>query len=65
MLVRHGHDEERVAFARRHFSQDPRNPALYDLAVNTATFPPSDAAELIIAAYRRKFGRLPAAREAR
>lgn len=58
-------DEERVAFARRYFAQDPRNPVHYDLVINTGTFARPDAADMILLGYERKFGRLPAARLAR
>ena len=37
-------------FVRRHFGIDRRDPAHYDLVINTAKFTPADAADLIVSA---------------
>jgi hypothetical protein len=35
------------------------DPIHYDIMVNTEDIPPDQAADLLVAAYRAKFGRLP------
>jgi len=52
-------DQERRHFIRQSFSKDLSSAADYDLVVNTGTFPLEVACEIVFAAYRGKFGRLP------
>lgn len=52
-------ERERKAFIRRHYNRDVSDPSHYDLVLNTRNLPPHQAADLIVAAYRAKFGRLP------
>lgn len=56
-------ERERHGFIKQHYKQDISDPANYDLVVNTATLSLEAAAEVVIAAYRAKFGRLPPAVE--
>ena len=57
MLVRV--ERERQTFIRRHYDREVGNPTHYDIMVNTEGLPPDRAADLLVAAYRSKFGRLP------
>lgn len=45
-------DRNREAFVRRHFQQDPADPAVFDLVLNTDAFGLERAAEVIVAAAR-------------
>lgn len=56
-------DAERRAFVRDHLGADVEQAAAFDLHVNTGTLPVQKAAELVVAAYRARFG--DAARPAR
>lgn len=57
MLVRV--ERERQTFIRRHYDREVGNPTHYDIMVNTEGLPPDRAADVVVAAYRSKFGRLP------
>ena len=57
MLVRV--ERERQTFIRRHYDREVGNPTHYDIMVNTENLPPDRAADVLVAAYRSKFGRLP------
>jgi cytidylate kinase len=57
MLVRV--ERERQTFIRRHYDREVGNPTHYDIMVNTEGLPPDRAADVLVAAYRSKFGRLP------
>ena len=46
-------DRERTRFIKDHFMQDPTNPLLYDLVLNTWRWSVSEAAQLIIDALHR------------
>jgi cytidylate kinase len=46
-------DHERTQFVKHNFHQDPANPQLYDLIVNTSRFSIPETAEVIIEALRR------------
>lgn len=46
-------DQDRVQFVRDHFHQDPTDPALYDLVLNSTRFSVAECAELILDALRR------------
>jgi len=48
-------DEDRLAFLRHHFGVDPNDPVFYDLSINTGSFSPALAVELIIEALVRRF----------
>jgi len=52
-------ERERQSFIRRHYDRDVGDPAHYDIVVNTEDIPADQAADLLVAAYRAKFGRLP------
>jgi cytidylate kinase len=52
-------DRERQAFYRKHYGQEVVQPNHYDVMVNTGALSLEAAAEVIVAAYRAKFGRLP------
>ena len=52
-------DRERQAFYRKHYGQEVVHPTHYDVMVNTGALSLEAAAEVIVAAYRAKFGRLP------
>jgi len=47
-------DRGRTAFHRKYFKIDPNDPNNYDLTVNTEHLSDKQAAELIVAAYRRR-----------
>jgi len=51
-------DRERMRFIQDHFLQDPTNPHLYDLVLNTWRWSVSEAAQLIIDALHRLQARL-------
>jgi cytidylate kinase len=48
-------DHERIAFNRHHYKRNITDPVLYDLLVNTGSFPLESAADVVVAAYRAKF----------
>jgi cytidylate kinase len=48
-------DHERATFNRHHYGRNIADPVLYDLVVNTGSFPLEAAAEVVVAAYRAKF----------
>jgi len=52
-------ERERQSFIHRHYDRDMGDPTHYDIVVNTEVIPPDQAADLLVAAYRAKFGRLP------
>ncbi|HZO14600.1 MAG TPA: cytidylate kinase-like family protein [Polyangiaceae bacterium] len=52
-------DRERRAFYRKHYDRAVEEPTHYDLIVNTGTLRPELAADVVMGAYRAKFGRLP------
>jgi hypothetical protein len=52
-------ERERQTFIRRHYDREVGNPTHYDIMVNTEGLPPDRAADVVVAAYRSKFGRLP------
>ena len=52
-------ERERQAFIRRHYDRDVGEPSHYDIVINTESILPDAAADLVVAAYRVKFGRLP------
>jgi len=54
-------EREREAFIRRHYDRDITEPTHYDIVINTESMVPDAAADLIVSAYRTKFGRLPKA----
>ena len=49
-------DAERGAFVRDHLGADVETPSAFDLHVNTHSFTVERAAELVVAAYRLRFG---------
>lgn len=49
-------DAERIAFYRQHFNADVASPELYDMLLNTGTLPIEACAEVVIAAFRSRFG---------
>lgn len=51
-----GEHEERRRFLQHHFRVDPDDASLYDLAVNTANLSQDAACELVLSAYRARFG---------
>lgn len=51
-------DQERARFVAHHFGRDVAAPADYDLVVNTGTLTIDRAADVIVAAYRAKFGEM-------
>jgi cytidylate kinase len=55
--IRQG-ERERRAFYRRHYEKDVAEPAHYDLVINTGSMTLEACAEIIVAAYRVKFGPL-------
>jgi cytidylate kinase len=55
------HDERRH-FLQHHFHVDPDDASLYDLAVNTTNLTREAASELVVSAYRARFGAGAAAR---
>lgn len=54
-------ERDRLAYARQRFDKDVTDPVHYDLVLNTGFLSVDQAAELIVAAYRIKFGRQPVA----
>ena len=52
-------ERERQSFIRRHYDRDVSEPSHYDIVINTESILPDAAADLVVAAYRVKFGRLP------
>ncbi len=50
-------DRERDGFVRQYFRYDVADSSAYDLTVNTGTYSIDEAADLIISAYEKKFGR--------
>lgn len=52
-------ERERKTFIRRHYDRDVGDPIHYDVVINTEHILPDAAADLIVAAYRSRFGRLP------
>jgi cytidylate kinase len=52
---------EVAAFMRHHFQKDVASPEHYDVLVNSGTLSIDQAAELVAAAYRLRFGSLPGA----
>ncbi len=55
-------DDERARFVRMSYAENIEAAAGYDLIVNTTTVKLPAAVEVILAAYRARFGELPAAR---
>ena len=49
-------DAERIAFYRQHFNVDVGDPLLYDMMLNTGSMSVDLCADLIVQAYRAKFG---------
>jgi cytidylate kinase len=52
-------ERERLAFLRHHFKGRADQAADYDVVVNTGVLPLDQAAEVVLAAYRAKFARVP------
>ena len=52
-------ERERQTFIRRHYEREVGDPIHYDIIINTEDIPPDAAADLLVAGYRSKFGRLP------
>jgi len=52
-------ERERQEFIRRHYDREVGDPVHYDIMVNTESLLPDQAADVLVAAYRSKFGRLP------
>ena len=52
-------ERERQTFIRRHYGREVGDPIHYDIMVNTEGLPADRAADVLVAAYRSKFGRLP------
>jgi cytidylate kinase len=50
----HDSDKGRIDYHHKYFKVDPTDASLYDLTVNTGHLSSKDAADLIVAAYRRK-----------
>lgn len=51
-------DRERRFFMRKYYGQDVGDPRHYDLLINTAAMPLDEAADLLCAAYQRRFGKV-------
>jgi cytidylate kinase len=49
-------DRERAAFHREHFNVDWSDRALFDLCLNTSTLMLDQCSEIVVAAYRARFG---------
>jgi cytidylate kinase len=49
-------DADRRAFVRDHYGRDVDDPAAYDVQVNTGTFSIERAADVIVVAFRGRFG---------
>jgi cytidylate kinase len=54
-------ERERQTFIRRHYEREVGDPVHYDIMINTEDIAPAQAAEVLVAAYKSKFGRLPEA----
>jgi cytidylate kinase len=52
-------ERERIAYLRRYHEREPGDPSHYDLVVSTGGMDQEAAADIVLAAYRAKFGRLP------
>lgn len=52
-------ERERQTFIRRHYDREVGDPIHYDIMLNTENILPEQAADVLVAAYRSKFGRLP------
>jgi len=52
-------DEDRRRFIREQFARDNADPGGYDMVVNTGSMPVDCAADIVVAAYRRRFGEPP------
>jgi len=52
-------DAERAAFVREHFHADIADASNYDLIINSSRLSDQGAAELLLAAFRARFGTLP------
>jgi cytidylate kinase len=50
----HESDRGRIDYHRKYFKIDPTDPNHYDLTINTEHLSDKQAAELIVAAYRRR-----------
>lgn len=48
-------DADRMAFLRHHFDRNPDDAVFYDLSINTGSFSPEQAVELIVEALVRRF----------
>jgi len=55
-------ERERHLFNKRHYGRDVTDPLHYDVVLNTGWITPEAAADVVVAAYSAKFGRLPAHR---
>lgn len=49
-------DAGRIHFVRRYFHKDPLDPEQYDLVINLQRTSPDEAADLVVAQCRRRFG---------
>lgn len=56
----HAGDKQRAEFVRQTFHSDVSDPTLYDVVINTRTFPVTRADSMVLMAYLAKFGHLPA-----
>lgn len=52
-------ERERRAFNKRYFGKEVDDPLHFDLVVNTGWTTPKAAADVVVAAYRARFGRVP------
>lgn len=52
-------DKERSDFHLRYYYKDANIPAYYDLVINTESLPEDHAVNIIMCAYKEKFGTLP------
>ncbi len=52
-------ERERRAFNKRHYGKEVGDPLHYDVVVNTGWTSHEAAADVVVAAYRAKFGRVP------
>jgi hypothetical protein len=52
-------EEDRRRFIRMHYERDLGDPSDYDLVLNTGTLSVANAAQLVTAAYRLRYGPLP------
>jgi hypothetical protein len=53
-------ERERRAFNKKYFGKEVDDPHHFDVVVNTGWITPEAAADVVVAAYGAKFGRLPA-----